>query len=69
MGLVEVLHFPKLVVPSGEVGRKVVQRHRPIRVSLWVKIECFPVEDSGFVEVPHCPELLVPIVEVNREVA
>ena len=62
-GLIEVLHSPELVVPSGEINCKAVQRHGPIRVPLRAKAECFSVEDNGFIEVLHSPELVVPSEE------
>ena len=67
-GLIEVLHCPELVVPSGEIFCQVVQRRRPIRVSLRAKSECFAVEDNGVTEVLHCPELVVPSGEMKYKV-
>ena len=64
-GLIEVLHFPKLLVPSGEINCKIIQGHQAIRVSLWTKVEGFSVEDNGLIEVLHCPKLLVPSGETN----
>ena len=51
---------PELLIPRGEINCKVVQRRRPIRVSLRAKVECsgFSVEDNGLNKVLHRPYLL-----------
>ena len=65
--LIEVLHCPELLVPSGETKGRVVQRHRPVMMTLWAKVEGFLVKDNGLIEVRDCPESIVPRGEMNSK--
>ena len=56
--LIEVLHRPEFLVPSGEMICKGVQRHRPIMVSLRANVEGFSVEDNGLLKSLAAPSWL-----------
>ena len=66
--LIEVLHCPELLVPSGETKGRVVQRHRPVMMTLWAKVEGFLVKDNGLIEARDCPESIAPRGEMNSKV-
>ena len=53
-GLIEVLHCPELLVPSGETICKVVQRLWP----MMAKDKCFSAKANGLVGVLHYPSRL-----------